>query len=161
MNIDEFWNVIENGKSSDEPEILVKEVLKQLSPDDLISYQEHFDILFENAYQWTLWGAAYIIGGGCSDDGFTDFRYGLISKGKRIFEEVLDNPDSLSTLGEDTEIGNELFGYLALEVYEETIGKEIPRKEFTGSSEPSGEEWNFDDEKENTRRLPKITKIFG
>ena len=32
-------------------------------------------------YRWDMWAAAYLIGGGCSDDGFIDFRAGLIAQG--------------------------------------------------------------------------------
>lgn len=32
-------------------------------------------------YRRDLWAAAYIIGGGCSDDSFIDFRAGLIAQG--------------------------------------------------------------------------------
>ena len=101
MNIDEFWQVIEKGKESDEPEEIISEELKKLSPEEIISYQEQFDSLFDKAYRWDLWGAAYLIGGGCSDDGFMDFRYGLISRGRKVYEDALNNPDSLASLGEE------------------------------------------------------------
>ena len=41
---------------------------------------EAFDrLLYEKidaAYRWSLWGAAYVINGGCSDDGFEYFAPG-------------------------------------------------------------------------------------
>ncbi|MCU7850366.1 MAG: DUF4240 domain-containing protein [Candidatus Thiodiazotropha sp. (ex Lucinoma kastoroae)] len=159
MNIDEFWKIIEKVKESDEPEEIVCEELKKLTPNEIASYQEHFDSLHEKAYQWSLWGAAYVIEGGCSDDGFMDFRYGLISKGKHIYENALNNPDSLADLGAFVEISNESFGYTAHEVYEEITGNEIPRKELTGSREPIGQEWDFEDEAENINRLPRLMKL--
>ena len=54
------------------------QLLRQLSPDDLISYQHHFRTYLHLAYRWDLWGAAYWLSGGCSDDGFLDFRSCLI-----------------------------------------------------------------------------------
>jgi hypothetical protein len=43
-----------------------------------------------------LWGAAYLIHGGCGDDTFNDFRSSLISRGRRCFERVIADPDSLA-----------------------------------------------------------------
>jgi hypothetical protein len=71
------------------------------------------------------------IGGGCSDDGFTDFRYGLISLGKNVYYKAIENPDSLVELGADIEIRNESFGYVAFEVYEEKSGTEMPDSSVT------------------------------
>jgi hypothetical protein len=159
MDIAKFWEIIEKGKDSDSPEEFISEALKKLTPTEIVSYQEHFDTLHEQAYRWDLWGAAYLIGGGCSDDGFMDFRYGLISKGRDIYEKALENPDALASLGPDIEIENETFGYIAQEVYEEITGNEIPRKDYTGASDPLGEEWDFDDRDENSRHLPELTKI--
>jgi len=160
MNIENFWVIIEKGKKSDTPEEIVARELGRLSPEELISYQEHFDKLHEQAYRWGLWGAAYMIGGGCSDDAFIDFRYGLISRGKEIYEKAIENPDSLAALGADAFIENEDFGYVALEVYEKLTGKEMPRKEYTGPSDPLGEDWDFDDEDENKKHIPELTKIY-
>ena len=161
MNLEEFWKIIEVGSKSQEPEAILEVELNKLDPQEIQSFQEHFDRLFDSAYKWNLWGAAYIIGGGCSDDAFMDFRYGLISLGKPIFENALKDPDSLSEVGTDTEIENESYGYVAQEVYESKTGKEIPRIERSPEADDSmGEEWDFDDEEENKKRLPKLMEIY-
>jgi hypothetical protein len=49
-------------------------------------------------------GAAYIIDGGCSDDGFEYFRCWLISRGKETFIKLKANPDSLITLVVENEV---------------------------------------------------------
>jgi len=161
MNIQEFWAIIEKVKKKEEPEEAIKRLFKKLAPEELISYQKHFDSLFEQAYQWNLWGAAFIIEGGCSDDGFTDFRYGLISKGRTIFENSVVNPDTLANFDFEDGISNELFGYSALEIYEEKTGNEMPRDETTQTDDPVGEEWDFDDEAENAKRLPQLWAKYG
>jgi len=161
MDLQEFWNLVEPGKNSDEPEIQLKSELDHLPPEKLELFQEHFDTLVDKSYSWELWGAAYIIHEGCSDDGFIDFRYTLISKGKDIYESALADPDSLAQLGEGLEMENELYGYVAVELYESKTGKEIPRHESKAPPEPLGQEWDFDDESENKKRLPKLYAIFG
>ncbi len=161
MTIDKFWKLIEQVKDDEEPEVGLDLSLRKLAPEELISYQEHFDALVRKAYRWDLWGAAYIMEGGCSDDGFIDFRYGLIAQGRDVYDAALENPDSLADL-EIEGISNELFGYVAEEVYEEVTGEdEMPRKPVQDPPEPLGEEWDFDDPKENARRLPKLWARYG
>ncbi len=156
MDTVQFWSIIEKVKDSEEPEEVIKSQLYDLTPEEIVSYQKHFDVFFENAYRWDLWGAAYIIGGGSSDDGFMDFRYGLISKGKEVYETSLNNPDNLADFDFEDDISNEQFGYSALEAYEEKTGNEMPRKAFEQPADPIGEEWDFDDEAENKKRLPRL-----
>jgi len=161
MDINQFWMIVEKVKCCEEPEEDVKALLLDLTPEEIVSYQEIFDRLFENAYRWDLWGAAYMMEGGCSDDGFMDFRYGLISKGKDVYEASLVNPDNLADFDFADDISNELFGYVAAEIYEEKTGNEIPRKQFEQPDEPIGDEWDFDDDAENKKRLPRLWKKYG
>ncbi len=160
MNIDQFWEIIEPGKHSDKPEAILKIELEKLTPEEIESFQQHFDAFFDKAYQWDLWGAAYMIGGGCSDDGFIDFRYALISKGRHIFESALNNPDSLAELGKDLDIDNELFGYVAQEAYKNMTNNEIPRSRDTKIAREMGEHWDFEDEEENRKRIPHLTQLY-
>lgn len=161
MTISEFWDIIEKIKDSKESEEDIKPLLEKLTPEEIISFQEHFDTLFAKAYTWKLWGAAYLIEGGCSDDGFMDFRYGLISKGRDIYEKAIEDPDSLVLIASNEEyISNESFGYVADEVYETLTKKELPSRDIDGPSEPLGEEWDFDDVTENQKRLPKLSSKF-
>ncbi|MFC9245678.1 DUF4240 domain-containing protein [Streptomyces sp. NPDC057136] len=43
-----------------------------------------------------LWAAAYVINGGCSDDGFDYFRGWLIAQGREVFERTAADPDALA-----------------------------------------------------------------
>ena len=160
MNINQFWHIIDTGKDSDKPEAILKTELEKLAPQDIELFQNHIDKLFDKAYLWDLWGAAYMIGGGCSDDGFMEFRYALISMGRDVFEKAISNPDSLAELGGDLEIDNELFGYVAQEVYKNKTGKEIPRRGGSSFEEYAGEEWDFEDEEENNKRIPNLAKLY-
>jgi len=161
MELDKFWTILEKGKDSDEPEIGLKKELEGLSAEEIISFQNYFDEQFSKAYHWDLWGAAYLIHGGCSDDGFIDFRYALISKGREVYSKAVENPDSLADLGEKVEsLDNELFGYVAGEVYESKTGQGIPIDSSSVSEGNMGQEWDFDDEAELRKRLPKLFAII-
>jgi hypothetical protein len=48
--------------------------LRALSLDEIIAFEVAFRRYLNEAYTWDLWGAAYVIHGGCSDDGFEYFR---------------------------------------------------------------------------------------
>lgn len=159
MDIHQFWSIIEKIKDNQEPEVNLQKELLKVSPEEIVSYQNHFNNLFHAAYRWDLWGAAYIMEGGCSDDGFTDFRYALISKGQKVFEEALQNADSLVDVDI---ISNEFFGYAALKAYEEKTGREFPKLQSNKyPRKPAGQDWNFDDASENQCRLPRIWKRYG
>ena len=163
MTREQFWELVDQVKGTKKPEAAIAKLLRKLTPPELISYQEHFDTLARQAYRWDLWGAAYIIGGGCSDDGFIDFRYGLIARGREIYESALANADSLADVATAGEIPNELFGYAAEEVYEDITGEdEMPRPSPPRSPpKPLGEDWDFDDAGQNARRLPKLWAKYG
>lgn len=47
-------------------------------------------------YRWDVWAAAYLIGGGCSDDSFMDFRAGLIGLGREWYARAAACPDVLA-----------------------------------------------------------------
>lgn len=163
MSPDEFWEL--NANLS--PESAAEEIhqrLVALSAARILEYQILFDQFFAEAYRWNLWGAAYLIDGGCSDDGFMDFRYGLISRGRSIFEEALRNPDSLVTIAPDSEDGyipNEDFGYAASQAYKQVAGGDMPPRNSGHPVDPVGEEWDFDDPELCRQHLPQLWAKFG
>jgi hypothetical protein len=163
MDVDRFWELNQGL----EPETAVDELrtrLSKLEPSEIEAYQAHFDEAFASAYQWIIWAAAYIIDGGCSDDGFMDFRYGLISRGKSVFTAALSDPESLLDVANDRDDGyipNESFGYVAGQVYKSKTGQLIPGNDVAYPSNPSGEDWDFDDERLCKQKLPKLWAKFG
>src|SRR4051812_2794306 len=72
--------------------------LEMLDPNEIADFQRIFTDKFFDAYRNDLWAAAYIIGGGCSDDGFMDFRSELIAHGRAIYEAAMKNPETLADL---------------------------------------------------------------
>ena len=165
MTIDDFWKLLEDLPKGEGAEDALKERLIGLTTDEIVSFQAHFDAAHAQAYNWLLWAAAYIIDGGCSDDGFIDFRYGLISRGKQVFEAALADPDTLvDVASEDDDEGsipNETFGYVAGEVYEQKTGSILPREEIPQPSNPVGDDWDFDDEDLCAQKLPRLWAKFG
>lgn len=163
MDIAQFWE-LNAGLDPEDAADQLRVRLSALDPEEIVSYQEHFDRAFASAYQWNLWAAAYIIEGGCSDDGFTDFRYGLISRGRSVFEAAIADPDSLVVVAVDSPDGfipNEDFGYVARKVYESKTELDMPDNDVPYPSDPSGESWDFDDQQLCEQTLPKLWAKFG
>ncbi|MFH8443276.1 DUF4240 domain-containing protein [Streptomyces sp. NPDC018026] len=50
----------------------------------------------DGVYRWDVWAAAYLIGGGCPDDRFSDFTAGLVALGRDWYEQTATCPDALA-----------------------------------------------------------------
>jgi hypothetical protein len=106
MNDNSFWALIETAQaaSSGDQETQLEHLqtaLEALNADDLLEFQRTFNRLHQISYRADLWGAAFLMNGGASDDGFDYFRGWLISQGRSVFEAALENPDSLANLVEE------------------------------------------------------------
>ncbi|MFF3402538.1 DUF4240 domain-containing protein [Streptomyces sp. NPDC002659] len=97
MDLDAFWYVVESAREDGKPfdEALVDR-LAERSGTEILGFQERFDELDSAVDRWDVWAAAYLIGGGCSDDSFMDFRAGLIALGRDWYEKAAQSPDSLA-----------------------------------------------------------------
>jgi hypothetical protein len=162
-----FWAIIESGgrKALGDPErqlAAVRKGLKKEPPAEVRDFQRLFNRKMADAYSWDLWGAAYLINGGCSDDGFAYFRAWLISQGQEVYAAALGNPDSLAGLM-DTERDDyefeELWG-VAQEVYQELTAEEMPAVAYPEAAKPKGKRWDFDDDEKMSRRFPTLAKLY-
>jgi hypothetical protein len=105
----EFWSLIDEarqqaGDDLDQMEAELMDVLSTLPPGKIEDFSEILCSKVDAAYNWNLWGAAYVINGGCSDDGFEYFRAWLVSRGQRAYENALAKPDSLADVLVDGDV---------------------------------------------------------
>jgi hypothetical protein len=164
MNADDFWRIIDSvhdasGGNMDRKCDLLRVRLDKLNDQDLRDFIDHFDAADAKAYTWPLWGAAYVMNGGCSDDAFSDFRATLISLGRNVYEAALSDPDSLADLDfeDEEDICYEGFQYVKNEVAEARFD-EIPEMRTSFPSKPSGEEW---DEETVCNLYPRLSVKYG
>lgn len=161
-----FWKIIDDTRSGakDEDAFLdrITTRLRNLSFEELVEFQRHFDELLGQSYRWDLWGAAYVMNGGCSDDGFEYFRAWLIAQGQQVFHRAIANPDSLAEL-ENPEGALEELMYVAPELYREKTGREMPDSVHEGVHRPDlgDDDWDFDDAEEMKRRYPTLFAKYG
>ncbi|HTU22195.1 MAG TPA: DUF4240 domain-containing protein [Gemmataceae bacterium] len=167
MDQDLFWNIVAKACRSDarQAEAWDKRIqteLEQYGPNDIVEWNHIFDRLAAQAYTVDLWGAAYLINGGASDDGFYYFRCWLIGMGREVYEAALANPDSLANAvvqGIDAEA--EIYA-AAHQAWMTVTGKPDtdPYPARKESAELQGKDWNFDDDEEVRRRLPRLAALY-
>ena len=164
MTHDQFWSIIDrvhvtSAGEMDEKCELLRDELEQLTDLDLRDFVDHFNDADLRAYTWKLWAAAYLIGGGCSDDAFSDFRATLISMGRGFYERALTDPDRLASTNFDEESAfYEGFQYVKNDLAQERWD-EIPRRKTALPDEPGGEPWE-EDPAVLARLLPRLAAKF-
>jgi hypothetical protein len=161
-----FWQIIDAARQQadgdvDEHLAELQEELGKLPEAEIIAFDRIFTAYWARAYLWDLWAAAYIIGGGCSDDGFMDFRGWLIAQGEKVYEAALANPETLAeVVPVDDECQIEGFQYVAGNAWAEKTGQDYSDFPTTGvaiPNEPAGEPWTEDDLE---RRFPRLWQKF-
>ena len=163
MDDQEFWALVEaarvasNDNVDDRPGAL-EQLLMRRQPDEVQDFQDLYDKMRRRANRWSLWGAAWLMNGGCSDDGFRTFRDWLISEGRAVFEAALDNPDTLADVPDIEGFELEDYGYVAADVYQELTGDELEPAEPAEAEAPEGEEWN---EEELAEMFPRLAEKYG
>jgi hypothetical protein len=176
MNIENFWNVIEQCKDCMRPEFKLQRILVGLSMEEVKEFQRHFDTLATNACRFDIHAAARLLNGGCDAREFSDFRHGLIVKGRAVYEAALKNPDHLHTLWGQRRINDDVVHYVALGVYAARLGGDWDEASYEIYSDFSSERdiyidgtlfefpdidsWDLENEQENWKHLPRLSELY-
>jgi hypothetical protein len=179
VDISTFWDIIETARASARPGNPFHEALADLlatrTRQEILDYQEKFDQVHQVLYRWDVWAAAYLIAGGCSDDSFIDFRAGLIAQGRDWYQKAAASPDSLAghpavaaTVHRpwDNPLFYEEVNYAASNAFGRVTGDDHPFYHALNSRgkrgrKPAdmGEDFDFDDDHQMRRRLPRLTAL--
>ncbi|MEY9938099.1 DUF4240 domain-containing protein [Streptacidiphilus sp. MAP5-3] len=171
-----WWQLIEEarawvaGAGVEEVAGAATRLLADRGVGEIVAAQRELWSLMAESYRSPLWAAAYLINGGCSDDGFDYFRGWLILQGREMFERVVAEPDTLARLPavqaaarrrEDL-AGEEALG-IAWRAYLAATGEELPPGSFSVRYPELDQAWNFDfdDLGEMRRRLPRLTALYA
>ncbi|MBR1209637.1 DUF4240 domain-containing protein [Bradyrhizobium sp. JYMT SZCCT0180] len=161
MDEDGFWKIVQrahdsSGGDMDQKCDALRQQIAALSKDEALEFARLFNEKMDQAYDWPLWGAAYVINGGCSDDTFSDFRAALISRGRQAFKRALSDPDSLADDGfDELDWFYEGYQYAVTDGVEAVAGNPPQR---IAPAQPSGTEWQED---EVYDLYPKLSAKFG
>ncbi|HEV7301020.1 MAG TPA: DUF4240 domain-containing protein [Tepidisphaeraceae bacterium] len=172
MDDAEFWNIIARGRrktkgNMDRLEAAVRKDLRSFPPEKLIAFEQAFNRQLGHAYMWDLWAAAFLMQGGCSDDGFFYFRGWLVAQGHSAYLAAITNPDTLADFAnpeddeedEKRDEGGEQFLYVAREVFQEKSGGEMPTQKM--KHKLIGKRWKFENDVEMSKRLPRLSGIYN
>ena len=174
--LDDFWEIVERARSiefsSDEQlkQNLINE-LRTLPNDKLALFQNRWLQLMSSAYRWDIWNVIHGINQGCCDDTFFDFRDQLVSRGRNIFKDVINNPENLVSY-----VGGEWRAELSLSwtleshfhsaagiAYRLNNGKspndysaDIPGTNFLWPNDPDGQSIDMENEASVKRAYPRL-----
>lgn len=168
MNLDQFWNLIEQSRADtndcDEQGAKLIELLAQLPPEEIKNFDLQFHALMAQSYRWDWWAVGYIVNGGCSDNGFEYFRAWVISQGRGYYEAALKDAaragDNANPERDDWECEAVMYaGYIA---HQQVTGQETYLEDHkTGLAyppEPLGEPLDDDD---LPKHFPDLCERFG
>jgi hypothetical protein len=169
MTEDQFWRLIKTARATtngnlEQLRAALHEGANALPDDEVLSLHQHIWRCLAQSYQSKLWAAAYLINGGCSDDGFDYFRGWLIAQGREVYFAVLENPDALADVLRQIpdwqpwdELEFEAMLGIAADVYKKRLG-EYPKIK---TSFPAIElDWDEEDAGYFAANFPKLSALM-
>lgn len=170
MTVDDLWVLVERARErtwdpGDIADVTARmvDVLVEVGPERIGLADVALQTLTARAYGWDLWGAAYLLNGGCSDDGFDYFLGWLVGQGREVFDRAVADPDSLADVvpGPDAApFEGEEFMAAPWTAYERVTGDDLPDGPFVERPD-LGVGWDFDSPAEMRHRYPRLWAMFG
>ncbi|BEL09415.1 DUF4240 domain-containing protein [Actinoplanes sichuanensis] len=172
MRTDDFWAVIDRA-TADRPaspaQVAERAVadLATRDPEEIVAWGRHLDKVMVASGTEDLWAAAYLINSGADEAGFDAFRGWLIAHGRKAVAAAVQKPDVLANvvvIKEAADTGavfeaEEVLG-IAARAYEEATGGPLPAEERPRTRPEVADLWDFDNEDEMRRRLPRLAALF-
>ena len=190
----EFWGLIEQARadaadggttwpSGSAIGAALVDRLAPLTPEQIAQFHLCFTRAAGRAHQWDLCAAAFVIWDYISDDGFSDFKAGLVGLGQATFERVAADADALADVplvqaaaAGETErfvLAAEAIQYAAAQAYERRTGDAeafwdaLDRLPDGEEDEPRADErWSGrfgspEDSAQVPVRLPRLYELFA
>jgi hypothetical protein len=95
---DRFWQIVDGTVAADYDARLdaLGAALSKMSKEELPAFDTDLGRASVASYRWDRSGAAHVINGGLSDDGFADSRSWLTVPGKVVYDCAMADPESLA-----------------------------------------------------------------
>jgi len=169
MTREVFWDTLDAAMSAaafDRAALagaLRDELLELGEDDDVVDFARHFHDCRVEAFRWEVWAAAWVAGGGASEEDFSDFRDWLITLGRAAFDDVLHDPERLPDHADPAELRHPYdaeVGHVAFDVYVERTGEDqLPPERFRPHPrEPAGRRWKAE---QLAVRYPKLWAFYN
>jgi hypothetical protein len=147
MDVRAFWQLVASARSqvpdpADDEAVVARTttLLATLPRQEIVDAQRTLSGLMADSYRSSLWAAAYVINGGCSDDGFDYFRSWLVLRGHETFGQAVADPDSLANLAAVRAAANraivecESALYIPAKAHRAATGDELPDDAYPSES---------------------------
>lgn len=178
-----FWELIEESAGQADRAGWIENRLAGWTPAEIVEFDIAFTAARRRAETWTMWAAGYrIMSGLCSGDGFWYFLPWLVGLGRVDFDRVVADPDALADLPQVRRLAGrpmdrwtdddwpewEALNYVSRQAYDRVTGERegiiealrVLHHDYPEDPAPTREDWDFDDQSEMTRRLPRLTVLF-
>jgi hypothetical protein len=84
-----FWAIIDGvRREAPDDEVFLERLtarLRALSPGELVSLQRELHAVHDESYGWPLWGACYLINGGCGDAWDFDDSFEMLKRYPKLY----------------------------------------------------------------------------
>lgn len=165
---DRWWDIIERSRKGAEAgdaqaERLIALLSNELSAAEIIAFDTFLQERVRDAFRTDLWAVAYIMNGGCSDDGFDYFLGWLICKGRAHYEAALAKPENAAKRvnPDDEPFENEVVYYGPSRAWAAKTGKPIDDYYEVAPSVPRTLQGAMFDEETVYDDHPALAKKFG
>lgn len=172
MDRTQYWELIEQaraavpGGDADAVSDAFVVALSEHDPECISdAWLRHHELVHEAA-TLEMRGAAHLLFDGCSDESFRLFRSWLITRGRDIYDEVLDDPDALADILSDGPIVDSDLECEELEdapsiAYLAVVGEAMPEHRDLPDDPDLGDLSVFDDPAEAARCYPRLAARLG
>ncbi|MEH0933241.1 DUF4240 domain-containing protein [Micromonospora sp. CPCC 205558] len=183
LDVTGFWELIEESAGRADRAGWIERRLAARTPTEIVEFDIAFTSARRRAETWTMWAAGYrIMSGLCSADGFWYFLPWLVGLGRDSFDRVVADPDALADVPQVRRLAAmridrwtdddwpewEALNYVSRQAYDTATGENegiidalrALHHEYPEDPAPTGDEWDFDDEAETGRRLPRLSALF-
>ncbi|MEV8069948.1 DUF4240 domain-containing protein [Streptomyces sp. NPDC085995] len=181
MDTETFWRLVDAARAADKPpHAALSDLLAAQGEEHVLAFEACMDRLDTAIDRWGVWAAGCLVGGGCSDGSFMDFKAGLIGPGRAWYERVVRCPDDLAehpgirraaATGDQEAVFREELGSVGPDCYRRFTGDEddfspasdrhrTARGLDGGGEHDMGEDFGFDDPDERHRRLPRLAALY-
>jgi hypothetical protein len=166
MNQADFWALVNqtNRSSNGDMDTQLQRMidrLAELAREEIIDCERIILELVRLSFRADLWDACNIMTCEPSESVFAEFQGWLIAQGQAIYEDALDNPETLADSVNVNDRENIIDGRLrdvASEAYYRKLGEDIP---LVGYSQPLVLLGEHTDRQEFSTRYPQLFAKYG
>lgn len=148
MTTEQFWNLIEQSKTTaknESPIANLEKALRALPTKEIVSFEGQCWDLLSVSYKREIWAVATIIQPSCTQGSFDAVRGWLILQGREFFDLVCNTPELLSSRCPRGRIpwipDGEMLLRLVPRVYRNMTGEDLPTLPRSVPYVLKGERW--------------------